>query len=180
MPGSWASFELAGRGRGPDDGQLLPALQQSDGVMGGLLDDTADPQHNTDFSRSKAGIVSFVSNNGRTPCRWPDIRLIEAKNFETDEALLTGESLPVRKAENSVFDAATGPGDRLNVAYKTMNLAGLEPPKSPVWKCVLLASVMALSLDPLKKLHQISPSHEPFDTNTDNTAAYAAEAAIIS
>src|SRR5690606_39425566 len=26
-----------------------------------------------------------------------DIRLIEAMNFETDEALLTGESLPIRK-----------------------------------------------------------------------------------
>lgn len=48
-----------------------------------------------------------------------DIRLVEAKNFETDEALLTGESLPVRKAENQTFDDATGPGDRLNVAYSS-------------------------------------------------------------
>jgi potassium/sodium efflux P-type ATPase len=48
-----------------------------------------------------------------------DIRLIEAKNFETDEALLTGESLPVRKAEKAVFDHKTGPGDRLNVAYSS-------------------------------------------------------------
>ena len=45
--------------------------------------------------------------------------MIEAKNFETDEALLTGESLPVRKSENSVFDDTTGPGDRLNVAYSS-------------------------------------------------------------
>ncbi|KAK3689717.1 hypothetical protein B0T22DRAFT_514381 [Podospora appendiculata] len=48
-----------------------------------------------------------------------DIRLIEAKNFETDEALLTGESLPVRKAHHATFDDATGPGDRLNVAYSS-------------------------------------------------------------
>lgn len=48
-----------------------------------------------------------------------DIRLIEAKNFETDEALLTGESLPVRKDEKTVFDPKTGPGDRLNVAYSS-------------------------------------------------------------
>jgi len=33
--------------------------------------------------------------------------------------LLTGESLPVRKSENSVFDDGTGPGDRLNVAYSS-------------------------------------------------------------
>ncbi|EHK24022.1 cation transporting ATPase [Trichoderma virens Gv29-8] len=48
-----------------------------------------------------------------------DLRLIEAVNFETDEALLTGESLPVRKNEAAVFDDATGPGDRLNVAYSS-------------------------------------------------------------
>jgi potassium/sodium efflux P-type ATPase len=48
-----------------------------------------------------------------------DIRLTEAVNFETDEALLTGESLPVRKAVDDVFDADTGPGDRLNVAYSS-------------------------------------------------------------
>ncbi|KAK6857741.1 hypothetical protein PG995_005440 [Apiospora arundinis] len=48
-----------------------------------------------------------------------DIRLIDAKNFETDEALLTGESLPVRKSQNQVFDEKTGPGDRLNIAYSS-------------------------------------------------------------
>jgi Na+-exporting ATPase len=45
--------------------------------------------------------------------------LIEAVNFETDEALLTGESLPVRKEADSVFSDDTGPGDRLNVAYSS-------------------------------------------------------------
>ncbi len=48
-----------------------------------------------------------------------DVRLVEAVNFETDEALLTGESLPVRKATEDLFDAGTGPGDRLNVAYSS-------------------------------------------------------------
>lgn len=48
-----------------------------------------------------------------------DIRLIEAVNFETDEALLTGESLPVRKDVNMKFTADTGPGDRLNVAFSS-------------------------------------------------------------
>ncbi|OCT48444.1 Sodium transport ATPase 5 [Cladophialophora carrionii] len=46
-----------------------------------------------------------------------DVRLLESINFETDEALLTGESLPVAKDEEAVFDEDTGPGDRLNVAY---------------------------------------------------------------
>ncbi|KAJ5180531.1 ATPase P-type K/Mg/Cd/Cu/Zn/Na/Ca/Na/H-transporter [Penicillium capsulatum] len=48
-----------------------------------------------------------------------DIRLVEAVNFETDEALLTGESLPVQKECDSVFKEDTGPGDRLNIAYSS-------------------------------------------------------------
>ncbi|QUC22524.1 uncharacterized protein UV8b_06765 [Ustilaginoidea virens] len=48
-----------------------------------------------------------------------DIRLVEAVNFETNEALLTGESLPVRKEPLPTYDADTGPGDRLNVAYSS-------------------------------------------------------------
>ncbi|KFH40570.1 Sodium transport ATPase-like protein [Hapsidospora chrysogenum ATCC 11550] len=48
-----------------------------------------------------------------------DIRVFEAVNFETDEALLTGESLPVRKNADAIFDEKTGPGDRLNVAYSS-------------------------------------------------------------
>ncbi|KAK5730224.1 P-type ATPase [Elasticomyces elasticus] len=48
-----------------------------------------------------------------------DLRLLETVNFETDEALLTGESLPVRKDPALVLDDATGPGDRLNVAYSS-------------------------------------------------------------
>lgn len=54
-----------------------------------------------------------------------DIRLIEAANFETDEALLTGESLPVAKDANAQwskeddgFDPRdVGVGDRINMAY---------------------------------------------------------------
>ncbi|KAB8346131.1 hypothetical protein FH972_023177 [Carpinus fangiana] len=48
-----------------------------------------------------------------------DMRIIEAMNFETDEALLTGESLPVEKKSDEVFEEDTGPGDRLNVAYSS-------------------------------------------------------------
>lgn len=43
-------------------------------------------------------------------------------NFETDEALLTGESLPVRKNEDATFPENTGPGDRINVAYSSSNV----------------------------------------------------------
>ncbi|OLN88991.1 Sodium transport ATPase 2 [Colletotrichum chlorophyti] len=48
-----------------------------------------------------------------------DVRIVEAVNFETNEALLTGESLPIRKEASQTFDDDTGPGDRLNVAYSS-------------------------------------------------------------
>ncbi|GKT51830.1 sodium transport ATPase 5 [Colletotrichum spaethianum] len=51
-----------------------------------------------------------------------DVRVFGAVNFETDEALLTGESLPVRKKEDATFEVSTGPGDRLNVAYSSSNV----------------------------------------------------------
>ncbi|KAF2395736.1 sodium transport atpase [Trichodelitschia bisporula] len=48
-----------------------------------------------------------------------DLRLIEAVNLETDEALLTGESLPVAKESQSTFDPETGAGDRLNMVFSS-------------------------------------------------------------
>ncbi|KAJ5409969.1 uncharacterized protein N7487_004328 [Penicillium crustosum] len=48
-----------------------------------------------------------------------DIRLVEIVNFETDEALLIGESLPVQKECDSTFKEDTGPRDRLNIAYSS-------------------------------------------------------------
>ncbi|KAI0150174.1 hypothetical protein GGR57DRAFT_199393 [Xylariaceae sp. FL1272] len=66
------------------------------------------------FTCPSHSIISTEWINGLKPSR-----IIEAVNFETDEALLTGESLPVRKDANAVFDDVTGPGDRLNVAYSS-------------------------------------------------------------
>jgi magnesium-transporting ATPase (P-type) len=43
-------------------------------------------------------------------------------NFETDEALLTGESLPVQKDANTKFPEDTGPGDRLNVIFSSTSV----------------------------------------------------------
>ncbi|CAN8100559.1 unnamed protein product [Discula destructiva] len=48
-----------------------------------------------------------------------DARIIQAVNFETDEALLTGESLPVRKDAEAIYEDATGAGDRLNVTFSS-------------------------------------------------------------
>ncbi|KAK9650616.1 P-type ATPase [Aspergillus fumigatus] len=72
------------------------------------------------FSVPSAEIVPGDMVELRTGDTVPaDIRLVEAVNFETDEALLTGESLPVQKDCDAVFKEDTGPGDRLNLAYSS-------------------------------------------------------------
>ncbi|KAK6454317.1 Na+ ATPase [Scheffersomyces xylosifermentans] len=51
-----------------------------------------------------------------------DLRLIDSVNLETDEALLTGESLPVAKDHYQVYDDLSQPipvGDRLNMAFSS-------------------------------------------------------------
>lgn len=51
-----------------------------------------------------------------------DLRLTSSMNLETDEALLTGESLPVAKNPDEVYSDASVPipvGDRLNMAFSS-------------------------------------------------------------
>lgn len=52
-----------------------------------------------------------------------DLRLSEATNLETDEALLTGESLPVAKDPEEMFDSECPVGDRINMAYSSSVVA---------------------------------------------------------
>lgn len=46
-----------------------------------------------------------------------DIRLIETANMSIQESALTGESMPVGKDGQSIFDSDTSLGDRRNMAY---------------------------------------------------------------
>ncbi|TFK84086.1 sodium P-type ATPase-like protein [Polyporus arcularius HHB13444] len=48
-----------------------------------------------------------------------DLRLFETMNFEVDESLLTGESIPVAKNANERYDHEVSVGDRLNMAYSS-------------------------------------------------------------
>ncbi len=46
-----------------------------------------------------------------------DLRLIETSNLKVEEASLTGESVPVEKDANEIFDHEVSLGDRKNMAY---------------------------------------------------------------
>jgi P-type Na+/K+ transporter len=48
-----------------------------------------------------------------------DLRLIEVMNLEADEALLTGEALPVAKNSETSDTEDLGVGDRKNIAYSS-------------------------------------------------------------
>ena len=48
-----------------------------------------------------------------------DMRIVEAMNFETDEALLTGESLPVQKSASATLEQDCPVGDRINLAFSS-------------------------------------------------------------
>ncbi len=46
-----------------------------------------------------------------------DLRLLQVNQLEIEESALTGESLPVKKSGDIVFEEKTGLGDRKNMAY---------------------------------------------------------------
>lgn len=65
------------------------------------------------------GDIVELQNGDSVPA---DIRLISAVNLKTDEAMLTGESIPASKNANSTHKPDTGPGDRLNVVYSSTTI----------------------------------------------------------
>lgn len=60
------------------------------------------------------GDVIILATGDRFPA---DARLIQSANLKADEALLTGESLPVEKRNNIVFGENASLGDRLNMVF---------------------------------------------------------------
>lgn len=60
------------------------------------------------------GDIIFLESGDRVPA---DTRLFDTKNFETDESLLTGESLTVLKDHEVLLEEHASLGDQLNMAF---------------------------------------------------------------
>lgn len=66
------------------------------------------------------GDVVFIEAGDSIPA---DLRLIEGANLKVEEASLTGESVPVEKDSEAVFDTEVSLGDRKNMAYMSTAVA---------------------------------------------------------
>lgn len=107
-----------------------------------------------------------------------DIRLIEAVNLEADEALLTGESVPILKIPKLTFDAATGPGDRLNVVYSSSTITkgrgrGVVFATGMFTEIGLIAGALSNSGD--QKNPRDDGQRSIFDTVWDSVCAWVGE-----
>lgn len=66
------------------------------------------------------GDIVLIKTGDTVPA---DLRLFDAMNLETDEALLTGEALPIAKEPEAIYDTDDVPvGDRLNLAFSSSNV----------------------------------------------------------
>lgn len=61
------------------------------------------------------GDIIILESGDKVPA---DARLFDISNLEVDESILTGESHPIKKIENSSHDINSPIGDRLNMVYK--------------------------------------------------------------
>ncbi|KAK6203554.1 Na+ ATPase [Scheffersomyces amazonensis] len=66
------------------------------------------------------GDVIYIAVGDTIPA---DLRLIDSTNLETDEALLTGESLPIVKDHLQIYYEDIPVGDRLNMAFSSSVVA---------------------------------------------------------
>jgi P-type Na+/K+ transporter len=96
-----------------------------------------------------------------------DVRLVEAVNFETNEMLLTGESMPVRKQADATFEDDTGPGDRLNVAYSSSTVTKGRA------RGIVFATGMYTEIGAIAAALNDKPSHHhPVKRREDGTAGW--------
>ena len=69
-----------------------------------------------DSTKLVVGDIVIVEEGNVIPA---DLRMIKTVNFKADESSLTGESVPVEKNADIVFNKEVGIGDRVNMAFSS-------------------------------------------------------------
>src|SRR5699024_9314337 len=62
------------------------------------------------------GDVVRITSGDRVPA---DLRVIKTSGLETEESMLTGESIPVKKKTNAISDDNLSVQDQVNIAFKS-------------------------------------------------------------
>lgn len=117
------------------------------------------------------GDIIFLQTGDRIPA---DGRLIQAINLQVDEAVLTGESVPVEKNTAPLADAQLGIGDRKNMVYSgTAASYGRG-------KAVVVATGMSTEFGKIAgMLETVETVKTPLQKNLDRVGNVLAMAALI-
>jgi Ca2+-transporting ATPase len=103
-----------------------------------------------------------------------DARLIEAVNLQTDEAALTGESVPVEKQTAPLADPNAATGDRTNLVFSgTAASYGRG-------RAVVVATGMRTEFGKVAEmLHSVEHAKTPLQQNLDKVGRTLAKAALV-
>ncbi|HHE32014.1 MAG TPA: cation-translocating P-type ATPase [Chlorobaculum parvum] len=117
------------------------------------------------------GDIVVLATGDRIPA---DGRLIEEVNLRSDEAALTGESLPAEKDASAILSSATSVGDRCNMVFSGTSVVygrGLA---------VVTATGMQTEFGRIAgMLSQVKVEKTPLQKNLDKVGASLARAALV-
>ena len=116
------------------------------------------------------GDVIIIRTGDRVPA---DARIVESFNLRTDEAALTGESMPAEKI-NGAVDGDVGPGDRLNILF-----AGTAAVYGRC-RAVVVSTGQHTEFGKIATmLHEIKQDKTPLQVNLDRMGKWIAIAALV-
>ena len=113
------------------------------------------------------GDVVILESGDKVPA---DLRLVDAKNLRTEEAALTGKSVPAEKGTN-VMPANATVGDRENMAFSGTMVVSVAPQASLLRPVARPSSAVSISFSPAsarsrprfcaRSRHSVTPSPPP-------------------
>lgn len=103
-----------------------------------------------------------------------DARLVSAVNLQTEEASLTGESLPSEKSADMLLEGLTAPGDRKNMVFAGTTVSSGRA------TAVVTATAMQTEFGKIAALlQQVETEKTPLQKNLDKVGAALARAALV-